>query len=62
MKTIFFSFYIFLFLPTIYCAQKYPTRRWLQICNASNNISKYVNKTTTSMITFLKENREDLYL
>ena len=60
MKT-FFLFYFLVFLPTIYCTQKYPTPRWLQICNSSNSISNYINKTTTSLILFLKENREYLY-
>lgn len=53
--------YIFFFLPNIFSAEKYPTRRWLQICNSSKHLSNYINKTTTTLIVFLKENREDLY-
>lgn len=60
MKTS-FLFYLLFFLPTTYCAQKYPTQRWLQICNSSKRLSNYINKTTTTLIVFLKENREDLY-
>ena len=59
MKSLFlFSLLLF---QGVYCARKYPTPRWLQICNSSNSISNYINKTTTSLIIFLKENREYLY-
>lgn len=54
--------YVFFFFQGVYCARKYPTRRWLQVCNISNHITKYINNTTTTLCVFLKENREDLYL
>ena len=61
MKT-FLLYYLLSFLPTTYCVQKYPTFRWLQICNSSHFAKLYLNQTKNKLIYYLKENKDDLYL